>query len=148
MKNLFDLSDKTILITGAAGILGRQHANAVASHGATVILTDVNIESLELLRDELNEKYNNNTIMAEYMNVLDKNSIENVIQKYEKIDVLINNAAKDAKVEEAGDITSSVRFETMSIDSWNGDMKVGLDGCFLCSQVVINKMLEMKMNNM
>ena len=142
MKNLFDLSDKTILITGAAGILGRQHANAVVSHGATVILTDVNLESVERLRDELNEKYCKETVVSEYMNVLDKSSIEKVIQKYDKIDVLINNAAKDTKVEKKGDMSPSVRFETMSLDSWTGDMKVGLDGCFLCSQTVVNKMLK------
>ena len=109
MKNLFDLSDKTILITGAAGILGRQHANAVVSHGATVILTDVNLESVERLRDELNEKYCKETVVSEYMNVLDKSSIEKVIQKYDKIDVLINNAAKDTKVEKKGDMSPSVR---------------------------------------
>ena len=141
MKNLFDLGGKTVLITGAAGILGRQHANAVVSHGATVILADINIEKTIALASELNGKYDCSRAYAEYMDVLDKNSIEKVAKKYEKIDILINNAAKDTKVEKSGDLSLSNRFEHVSLEHWNSDMKVGLDGSFLCSQVIANKML-------
>ena len=139
MKNLFDLSGKTILITGAAGILGRQHVNAVISHGATAILAD--IEKVRELCIEFKKKHSNAIVHAEYMDVLDEESIKHVAEKYEKIDVLINNAAKDTKVENKGDLNSSNRFELMKLDHWRGDMKVGLDGCFLCSQIISNKML-------
>lgn len=141
MKNLFDLSGKTVLITGAAGILGRQHVNAVVSHGATAILADIDIEKAKKLCIDFKKKYNNAELHAEYMDVLDEDSIKRVIEKYEKIDVLINNAAKDTKVENKDDLSSSNRFELMKLEHWRGDMKVGLDGCFLCSQVVVNKML-------
>jgi len=143
MKDIFNLSDKTILITGAAGLMGRRHTEALLYHGATVIVADINIESAEDFCSEMNEKYSEAKQMAfpEYINVLDKRSIEKICSKYEKIDVLINNAAKDTKVEKKGDLSLDARFETMSLEYWSKDMEVGLDGCFLCSQVVSNKML-------
>ena len=45
MGDYFNLSGKTILVTGAAGILGRQHVDALVSAGAIVIATDVEEDS-------------------------------------------------------------------------------------------------------
>ena len=142
MKNVFDLSGKTILITGAAGILGSQHAEAVVSHGATVIVADIDYAKAQTLCNTINKKYYRIAAHPEYMNVIDRSSILQVCNKYNRIDVLINNAAKDTKVEKKGDLNKNIRFETMSYECWKGDMEVGLDGCFLCSQVVANKMIE------
>ena len=140
MKNLFDLEGKTVLITGGAGILGKQHARALADHGATVIVADINQKAAKEFCSSLNEEYSTEIAHAEYMDVLNKSSIEIVCDKYDRIDILINNAAKDTKVEKKGDLNTNIRFETMSYDHWKSDMQVGLDGCFLCSQVVANKM--------
>ena len=140
MKDLFNLSGKTILITGGAGLLGRQHAAAVMRHGATVIIGDIDYEKAATTAEALNEEIDQGRAIAERLNVLQRESICNLCDKYDQIDVLINNAAKDAKVENQDG--SSPRFETMSYEYWQNDMKVGLDGCFLCSQVVINKMLR------
>lgn len=142
MKDTFDLSNKTILVTGGAGLLGKQHVEAIAEHGGTAVIADINFEAANDLCKEINKKYSKNSAYAEYMDVLDKDSITKVAKKYKKIDVLINNAAKDAKVEKKGDLNLNARFETMSYDYWQKDMQVGLDGCFLCSQVFANKMIE------
>jgi NAD(P)-dependent dehydrogenase (short-subunit alcohol dehydrogenase family) len=142
MKDLFNLRDKTILITGAAGLLGRRYTDALTFHEAKVIVSDVNLEAARELCDNINKKYEENRAYPEYLNVLDKESVLSVCNKYNKIDVLINNAAKDTKVEKKGDLNLNARFETMSIDFWRKDMEVGLDGVFLCTQVVINKMLQ------
>jgi NAD(P)-dependent dehydrogenase (short-subunit alcohol dehydrogenase family) len=40
MKNVFDLTNKTALITGAGGLLGPKHAEALLEYGAKVIITD------------------------------------------------------------------------------------------------------------
>ena len=142
MKNIFDLTDKTILITGAAGMLGRKYTDPRTFPGAIVIVSDINHKAATKLCQSINKKYGENRAFPEYLDVLDKQSIQDVCDKYEKIDVLINNAAKDTKVEKEGDLDLNARFETMSIDFWRKDMEVGLDGIFLCAQVVINKMLQ------
>ena len=41
MKTIFDLSDKVALITGGAGLLGKEHAAAIESAGGKAILTDI-----------------------------------------------------------------------------------------------------------
>ena len=142
MEDLFNLSAKNILITGAAGLLGRQHAEAVVSHGGTAIIADIDYAAAQQVSAKLNQKYGGALAVAEYMDVLNKESITQVCDKYDRIDILINNAAKDTKVEKKGDLTAATRFETMSYEYWQDDMKVGLDGCFLCSQVVASKMVE------
>tara|TARA_R110002073_G_scaffold308840_1_gene478949 strand:- start:35 stop:853 length:819 start_codon:yes stop_codon:yes gene_type:complete len=142
MTDTFNLSGKIVLITGAAGLLGRQHAEAVMNHGGSPIIADINVEAATQFASYLNDKFDTSRAYAEYINVIDKDTIIKVCNKYEKIDVLINNAAKDTKVEKADDLNLDARFETMSYQYWKEDMQVGLDGCFLCSQVVANKMLQ------
>jgi NAD(P)-dependent dehydrogenase (short-subunit alcohol dehydrogenase family) len=142
MKTVFDLSGKFVLVTGGVGILGKQHVEAVVEHGATAIVADINYSEAVSFCDNLNEKYAKVVARPEQMNVLDRESILKVTNKYEKIDVLINNAAKDTKVEKKDGLGADGRFETMTYEYWKEDMEVGLDGCFLCSQIVANKMVE------
>ena len=49
LETLFRLDNKVIVITGATGLLGAQHAEAVACYGGTPILLDLNQESLDNL---------------------------------------------------------------------------------------------------
>ena len=57
LENLFRLDDKVIVITGATGLLGRKHAEAVASYGGIPILLDLSQEAVDDLSNELNNKY-------------------------------------------------------------------------------------------
>ena len=120
MKNLFDLTGKTALITGAAGLLGKQHAAAISEAGGTVILTDI-VDDPDCI----------------YMDVTDKNSIEEVAKTLGPIDILINNAAMNPKMIEKGEN----KFEDFPLQRWNRALEVGLTGAFLCSQIFINKMI-------
>ena len=60
VDDLFSIRNKVIVITGATGLLGAKHAEAVACYGGTPILLDLNQKSLEALVNELNKKYNTN----------------------------------------------------------------------------------------
>jgi len=142
MRNIFNLSNKTILITGGAGLLGKKHTEALVEYGATVIVADINVEAAKEFCEIINKDYSKIVAHPEYIDVLNKESIQAICDKYDKIDILINNAAKDTKVEKKGDLNTGSRFETMSFEYWKKDMEVGLDGCFLCSQIVVNKMLQ------
>ena len=137
MKNLFDLTGKTALITGGGGLLGPKHAEAIVEYGGKVILADRHEDMAKEKAGQIGEN-----ATYEYMDVTDRKSIEVVVEKYDKIDILINNAAKDPKVKKGGGLTPDSRFETMTENYWYDGIDAALNGTFLCSQVVSNKMLE------
>lgn len=121
----FSLKDKVGVITGGAGLLGKMHAEAVREAGGKPILTDV-IDDGD----------------CHYMDVTDKNSIEEFVDKYlDRVDVLINNAALNPKMSTKDETN---KFEDFSLDKWNKSLEVNLTGAFLCSQVFINKMIKDK----
>jgi len=140
--NVFDLSGKVVLITGAGGLLGPKHAEAVVEHGATVIITDHHEDRAQQKAALLNEKYGKKCATAYYMDVSDPESINSVVAQLDRIDVLINNAAKDPKVKKEAGLTPDSRFETMTPDYWQAGLDAALNGTFYCSQAVANKMLE------
>ena len=142
---MFDLTGRTVLITGGCGQLGMKHAEAILEFGGEVILADiVSEEEQEKVVTHLKQKYDDPICKPEissvYMDVTDKVSIQTAVDKYVKIDVLINNAGIDPKVEEGLDWKN--KFEYLELDSWNKMLEVTLTGTFLCSQVVVNKMLS------
>jgi len=137
MKNLFDLTDKVALITGGGGLLGPKHAEAIIEYGGKVILADWHEDRAKQKAELIGEN-----ATYEYMDVTNKESIQSVVDKYDKIDILINNAAKDPKVKKGGGLTPDSRFETMTEDYWKEGIDACINGTFLCSQVVSNHMLN------
>ena len=142
MKNVFDLTGKTALITGAGGLLGPKHAEAIIEAGGTVILTDHHLDRGVEKSKQLNEKYGEGSATAYHMDVTDPNSIQQVVDKCNKIDILVNNAAKDPKVKKEEGLTPDSRFETMTPEYWFEGINAALNGTFFCSQAVANKMLK------
>lgn len=152
MKNLFDLTDKIVLITGAGGLLGPKHAEAVIEYGATAIITDHHEDRAIQRSKELNEKYGDKKSVAYKMDVTNKAEVQdvvnNIIQEYGKIDILINNAAKDPKVKKGDEnLTPASRFETMTEDYWKEGLDAALNGTFFCSQIVGNEMKKVGKGN-
>ena len=135
----YELTGKTALITGGAGLLGLQNASALLEAGAQLILTDVNQKLLIDGKKELSKLYKKEMIHVYEMNVTDKENIRNVARSLEensiRVDILINNAAIDPKVKDDNLIKESSRLEEFDLDQWNLQVNVGLTGAFLCSQV-------------
>ena len=50
MTDLYDLTGKTALITGGAGLLGEEHSRALLDIGAKIIITDINFDNLKQLK--------------------------------------------------------------------------------------------------
>ena len=145
MKNVhnpFDLTGKTALITGAGGLLGPKHAEAIIEFGGTVVMTDHHLERVMEKARLLNVKYGQGSAVAYHMDVTDPKSVSAVVKLIDRIDILINNAAKDPKVKKEAGLTPDSRFETMSTEYWNEGLDAALNGTFYCSQAVANKMLE------
>jgi NAD(P)-dependent dehydrogenase (short-subunit alcohol dehydrogenase family) len=135
-KDLFSLNGKVIVITGAGGLLGRQHAEAVTSKGASPILLDINFKSVEKLALELNKRYDVNA-SGYAVDITREDNVQNnrdvILDNYGKIDVLINNAANNPKVEQ-DTAMNFTRLENFPVETWDTDISVGLTGAFLCSK--------------
>ena len=81
---MFDLSDRVIVVTGATGLLGKQHVDAIAAFGGNPVLIDLNEVLVKNLAQDLNDKYgvsatgfavditNENAIKTNMHNLLDK----------------------------------------------------------------------------
>ena len=115
LKNQF--KDKVIVITGATGLLGRKHAEAIACYGGTPILLDLSQQALDDFANELNEKYKVNSVGFE-IDITDEKAIEDnvkqLIEKFGKIDGLVNNAANNPKVEDSKEINFSRSYAMFS----------------------------------
>ena len=140
-SNLFDLTGKVALITGAGGLLGPKHAEAIIEYGGTVVLTDHHLDRVEKQASRLNDQYGEGSAVAYHMDVTDPMSVQAVIDLIDRIDILINNAAKDPKVKKGSGLTPDSRFETMTQEYWNEGLDAALNGTFYCSQAAANKML-------
>jgi NAD(P)-dependent dehydrogenase (short-subunit alcohol dehydrogenase family) len=135
----FNLSGKTALITGAAGLLGIEHAAALLQSGATVVLTDIDEARLVTARDSLaRHAASTSKILYRVMNVARHEEVLETAAKLKRegrrIDILVNNAAIDPKVKD-GDGKELTRLENFSLDQWNLEIAVGLTGAFLCGQI-------------
>jgi NAD(P)-dependent dehydrogenase (short-subunit alcohol dehydrogenase family) len=130
----FDLTGKTALITGAAGLLGREHAQALAEIGARVVLTDVDLPRLQASVSKFAPSDTSRFVVAR-MDVTSEASIREVAQTVGAVDVLVNNAAVDPKVSADGAGPELSRLEHFPLESWDFQIGVGLTGAFLCSRI-------------
>jgi NAD(P)-dependent dehydrogenase (short-subunit alcohol dehydrogenase family) len=132
--NMFSLKEKIIIVTGASGLLGREHVNAILSAGGTPILLDLNQEILDSQVRELKILFDQE-ISAYAVDITNEDEVkenyDKIKLKYSKIDGLVNNAANNPKVENSSEINFS-RLENFPIDIWNKDLDVALKGTFLC----------------
>lgn len=133
---MFNLKDKNIIITGASGLLGRQHADIIAKAGGNPLLLDLDQRVLNEQSTEINKKYNVHS-KGYRVNITIESEIELnaklVQEEVGKIDGLINNAANNPKVEDSSEKNFS-RLENFPLQIWNNDLAVGLTGSFLCAK--------------
>ena len=140
LNNLFNIKNRIVVVTGAAGLLGKNHAEIISAYGGIPILIDINEKEAIKLKKSINEKFK---IKAENftVDITDEKQVSQnadyIKKKYGKIDVLINNASvnpldfiskKNSKSKE------KTRLENFDISNWNKDISVGLTGAFICSK--------------
>jgi NAD(P)-dependent dehydrogenase (short-subunit alcohol dehydrogenase family) len=134
--SMFSLRDRKIIVTGASGLLGREHVNAILGAGGTPILLDLNQEVLDTQVLELKSSFDQH-ISGYAVDITNeeqvKENCKKIILKYGKIDGLVNNAANNPKVENSSEINFS-RLENFPINVWNKDLDVALTGTFLCTK--------------
>lgn len=144
-KDNFKIKDKICIITGGAGLIGRKHAEAVLEGEGIPVLLDITVAPLEKTRKILKQEYPESIIeifVADITNIEKLEEIKNIlIDKYGHIDILINNAANNPKVEGDSKNLAVTRFTEFPIEIWNDDIAVGLTGALLCTQI-FGKVME------
>jgi NAD(P)-dependent dehydrogenase (short-subunit alcohol dehydrogenase family) len=145
MPSIFNLSGKVAVITGGAGMLGQMHAEIIAEAGGIAVIADVRGADAKVVADDISSKYGVTALGVE-TDITSKEEVENlrdvILKKFDRIDILINNAANDPKVKEEGSGTAWTRFENFPQAVWDKDMAVGLTGAFLCAQVLGTEMAK------
>jgi NAD(P)-dependent dehydrogenase (short-subunit alcohol dehydrogenase family) len=136
LEKLFKLDGRIVVVTGATGLLGRKHVEAIACYGGTPILLDLSQQAVDSFANELNDKYNIDSVgfAIDITNEKAiKNNVKQLVKKFGKIDGLVNNAANNPKVEEGNEVNFS-RLENFPLSIWHDDVAVGLTGAFLCAK--------------
>lgn len=132
---------KIAVITGAGGLLGKVHAEALLELDLAIAISDINLEALGPLYDELSKLFPNSTIIPLKIDVTDKSSILEASDLLKEmgfqVTCLINNASINPQ---PNSLSTNSRFESFSLDQWNKELEVGLTGSFLCSQVFGSEM--------
>ena len=135
LPKAFDISGRTALVTGAGGLLGPQHAVALAENGAAVILTDIDPVKAENAAQCVRNAVPGAHAKAMLLDVTNSEMVREIAAKLGKVDVLVNNAAIDAKVTAQPGMPNGSRLEAFALSQWNIEVAVGLTGAMLMSQV-------------
>jgi len=133
----FNLHDRVFVITGGGGLLGEQHARAIAEFGGRPVVLDVDVVRGARVASEITEMYG---VLSQFIecDISDEADVlaakEECVNEFDRIDGLINNATIDPKVgaPEGGSLS---RLEEFSVEQWERELKVGLTGAMLCSKV-------------
>lgn len=133
--DLFSLKDKVAIVTGACGLIGVQHCEALAEAGASVVVADLDETACSTLAARLGPDH-----MAIAMDVTNMASLQaardKILERYQHIDVLVNNAAINDMFENPLTAKEQSMFEHYPLEQWNRSWNVNVSGMFLCSQVM------------
>lgn len=142
LETMFDLTGRVAVITGGTGLLGQQHAEAIASAGGIPVLADICLEGVDPHSREWKERFGD-LACAIKTDITQPDSVKallaDVLARYSRVDILINNAANNPKMENKSDVEFS-RLEFFPLKQWEADIAVGLTGAFLCSQIIGSEM--------
>jgi len=131
---MFSLKGKTAIVTGACGLIGKKHCEALAIAGAKVVVADINQDACEKFTSTLEGDH-----LAIGFDVTNENAVKNscakILAKYGSIDVLVNNAAINDMFENPALAAEQSKFENYPVDMFRNSLEVNVTGVFLCSQV-------------
>lgn len=139
----FSLDNKTIIITGACGLLGREICKALAELHARIVLADIDIMAAEKLQEELRDVYGA-SVTAFPLDISSEDSVDKLVDELSKqtisVDGLVNNAYPR-------NITYGTIFENITMDSWRENIDMHLNGYFNVSQKIARVMMQQRQGN-
>jgi len=139
--DLFSLHNKTAIVTGALGLIGQKHCEALSAAGANVVVADINEKRSQEFALALGEQH-----LGIGIDVTNKASVKDAlnttIAKYGSIDILVNNAAINDMFENPALAKDLSAFENYPLHVFQRSLDVNITGVFLCSQVFGSAMAE------
>jgi 2-deoxy-D-gluconate 3-dehydrogenase len=140
----FSLEGKVSVVTGGAGLLGREFVRTLAEAGSTVYLADITPEQVHETTKSLKG------LPGEVRGLLidvtcgdsTQGAIERVIELTGRLDVLVNSAALDPKFDPEHTQTYDNAFENYPLEAWNNGLGVNLTGVFLVTQAACRQMVK------
>ncbi|MFA8341500.1 MAG: SDR family oxidoreductase [Rhodothermaceae bacterium] len=139
----FSLENRVAVVTGALGLIGKWHCTALAEAGANVVVADLDEEKCIDFANELPSES-----IGVKMDITDKTSVQKVfdqiMEKFQQVEILVNNAAVNDMVEDPKAQFELSRFENYPLHLWQKSIDVNLTGAFLCAQVFGSQMAKQK----
>ncbi len=127
-----DLTDKVVIITGAEGLIGKEIVNEFRNHGSRIIRADITLETKEITEKE----------SSFHLDLCDNTSIKNLVdftvQKYGRIDGLVNAAYPHTRD------WGKYKFEETPFEHWEENVKIQLNPVFFINQEVSKVMEQQK----
>ena len=138
---IFSLKNKVAVVTGALGLIGKNHCKALAEAGANVIVCDLDESKCKTFASELPAKS-----IGVSVDITKKESVielkDKILNEYNSIDILVNNAAINDMFENPQAAAEQSKFENYPLDLWQKSLDVNITGMFLCSQVLGTEMAK------
>jgi len=131
-KDLFSCNGKVAVVTGGAGLIGREMVKGFFDFGATVYIVDTNEQKARELATDPRIR-----VLSMDMASEDgvRSAIGSVIDEAGKVDILVNSAYPRTR-------DWGLKFEKIPFPSWNTNVTTQLGGTFICCQVVAEAMKE------
>ncbi len=135
----FDLTNHTVIVTGAAGAIGAAICERCAAAGARVAVADLDFDAAAATASSLNERIAGQLCRPVPMDVTDPASVEEAVRQVRdwtgEIEVLVNNAGIAGPAAPLWDQT---------YENWRRVLSINLDGVFHCTRAVIGMMRKRK----
>ncbi|HEY2734289.1 MAG TPA: SDR family oxidoreductase [Polyangiales bacterium] len=142
---MFDLTGKVAIVTGALGLLGRQHCECLARAGANVVAVDLDDGACARFAAELSARHGRANL-GRGADIVSEPSLLQlraaVLARFDKIDVLVNNAALDDKVPSESQGPNRRAFEHFPLEAFRRSLEVNVTGTFLACQVLGTPMAQ------
>lgn len=127
--------DKVALVTGAGSGLGEATAKDLATHGAKVIIADINLEAAERVAEEITQAGGEAVAfkMDSASREDNKNVVEFAVEKYGALHLAVNNAGIGGKANKVGE---------MDLDDWDRVIAINLSGVAYGNRYQIEQFLK------
>jgi len=140
---IFSLKNRVAVVTGALGLLGKNHCIALSEAGADVIVCDLDSSKCISFAESLPKPG-----FGTEVDITKKDSVMNlrdkVLAKFGRIDVLVNNAAINDMFENPTTASELSMFENYPLELWQNSIDVNITGTFLCCQLLGTEMAKQK----
>jgi NAD(P)-dependent dehydrogenase (short-subunit alcohol dehydrogenase family) len=140
----FNLDKRVAIVTGGAGLLGREFCRTLASAGAHVIVADIDgMQAKQVADSILDQGLKAESLALDITEPEAINSAEaHITDRHGRLDVLVNCAARDPKFDPAHRSLHTNAFEEFPLSAWRKALDVNLTGMFLVTQMTARLMRE------